>query len=468
MESGAAATKPWREALNQRETAGTVETGYPSSRYSWYVVTVLTLTYAVSFVDRQIMALMIEPIRRDLGISDTQVSLLIGLAFAIFYVLLGMPFGRLADRYSRRVIVASGIAIWCVMTAACGLARNYGQLFLFRLGVGVGEGSLGPAALSLISDYFPKRTRVRAISVYNMGILLGIGLAMVVGGQVITYVSNAPPLHLPVVGELFAWQTVFIIVGLPGLLMAALMMTIREPVRREGLSSEAGRALHLSIAEVARYLLGRWRMYASHCFGLAAVALLAYALFAWIPTMFIRTWGWSIGQIGLTYGTVVLLAAPLSALAAPWLSERLAVGGHRDAQMRAALLLAIMAAASAVAAALAPSPWIAVLLLLPASTGTNAATACALSALMSVTPNQMRAQASAVYYLIVNVVGLTIGPTGVALFTDYVFRDPLALRYSVACVATAAGVFAVVVLSYNLRQFRKALDEAGNWSGVAS
>src|SRR5690606_2043130 len=236
---------------------------------------------------------------------------------------------------------------------------------------------------------------------------------------------------------------------------------------REGLSSDAGNALQLSIADVARYLLGRWRMYGSHFFGLAAVALLAYALFAWIPTMFIRTWGWEIGQIGLTYGVVVLLAAPLSAVAAPWLSERLAVKGYRDAQMRAAFLLGLMASVSAIGAALSPSPWIAVVLLLPASIGTTAATACALGALMSVTPNQMRAQATAVYYLVVNVVGLTIGPTGVALLTDYVFRDPLALRYSIVCISAAAGVFSAVVLFYNLRQFRNSLEEANAWAGTS-
>lgn len=454
--------------VSQHAPDDPTETGYPPSGYSWYVVAILTLTYAVSFVDRQIMALMIEPIRRDLGISDTQVSLLIGLAFAIFYVLLGVPIGRLADRYSRRAIIASGIAIWCAMTAACGLARNYGQLFVFRLGVGIGEGSLGPAALSLISDYFPKRTRTRAIGVYNMGILLGIGLAMIVGGQVITYVSNAPPLHLPMVGELYAWQTVFIVVGLPGLLMAALMLTIREPSRKEGLATEAGSAVHLSLAEVARYLLDRWRMYASHFLGLSAVALLAYALFAWIPSMFIRTWGWSIAEIGLAYGVVVLLAAPLSALVATWLSERLAARGHRDAQMRAALVCAIVAGASAIGAALAPSPWIAVVLLLPASIGTTAATACALGALMIVTPNQMRAQASAIYYLVVNVVGLTIGPTGVALFTDYVFRDPLALRYSVMSISLGAVLFAAALLIYNLRHFRAALAESQTWADVPS
>lgn len=443
------------------------EAAYPPRRYSWYVVSVLTITYAVSFVDRQIMALMIEPIRRDLGISDTQVSLLIGLAFAIFYVMLGIPFGRLADRYSRRAIIASGITIWCVMTAACGLARNYSQLFLFRLGVGVGEASLGPGALSLISDYFPKRERVRAIGVYNMGILLGTGAAMILGGQLITYVMNAPRLTLPVVGELYAWQTVFIVVGLPGLLMAALMLTVREPLRREGLSSGSGGALQLSLLDVAKYLLGRWRMYGSHFVGLAAVALLAYAMFAWIPTMFIRTWGWSIAEIGLAYGVVVLISAPLSALAATWVSERFVAIGYADAQMRGALTWAAVAGISATAAALAPSPWFAVVMLLPASIGTTAATACALGALMIITPNQMRGQASAIYYLVVNVIGLTAGPTGVALFTDYVFGDPLALRYSVACVSLLASLFSIVLLFYNLRQFRNAMAESGDWAEAA-
>lgn len=450
--------------MTQPASEVSAETGYPSSRYSWYVVTILTLTYAVSFVDRQIMALMIEPIRRDLDITDTQISLLIGLAFAIFYVLLGVPIGRLADRYSRRVIIASGITVWCAMTAACGLARNYAQLFVFRLGVGVGEGSLGPAALSIISDYFPKRTRVRAIAVYNMGILLGIGLAMIVGGQVITYVSNSPPLHLPVFGELFAWQTVFIVVGLPGLLMAALVLTIREPERKEGLSVDGAGVTALSLAEVATFLLSRWRMYGSHFFGLAAVALLAYALFAWIPTMFIRTWGWSIAEIGTAYGIVVLLAAPLSALVAAGLSDLLMARGRTDSAMFAALICAVVAGMSAVGAALAPGPWIAIAFLLPASVGTNAATACALSALMTVTPNQMRAQSSAIFYLVVNVIGLTVGPTGVALFTDYVFHDPLALRYSIACVSFLAFLFATGLLFYNIGQFRRAIAESESWS----
>ena len=442
------------------------ESDYPSAVYSWYVVGILTLSYTVSFIDRQIMALMIEPIKRDLGVSDTQVSLLIGLAFAVFYTLLGVPIARLADRHSRRVVIAVGITIWCFMTAMCGLARNYTQLFLGRVGVGVGEAALSPSALSMLSDYFPKRTRGRAVAVYNTGITLGTGLAMIVGGQLVEMISNAPPVLLPVVGELYAWQTMFIIVGLPGLLMAALMITVREPKRRERLPTAEGESPHLALKTVLGFLGSRYRMYGSHFLGMSTVAILAYGLFAWIPTMFIRTWGWSIGDVGLAYGTVTLLAGPLAAVLASVLGERLSARGYEDAQMRAALISIFIGIVGAIGAALSPSPWMAVVMLLPASVGTTAATASGLSALMTVTPNQMRAQASACYYLVVNLLGLTLGPTGIALFTDYVFKDTNALHYSVASVSALAGLFAAVFLTFNLRHYRKAFIESQSWGNA--
>ncbi|MBL8630849.1 MAG: MFS transporter, partial [Rhodospirillaceae bacterium] len=187
---------------------------YPSSTYSWYVVGILTLAYILAFLDRQIMALMVGPIKRDLGISDTEMSLLLGLAFALFYTILGLPIGRWADKGSRRAIIGWGITVWCFMTAACGLARNYTTLFLTRIGVGVGEATLAPSALSLISDYFPKEKRGRAISFYNAGVGLGAALALILGGQIIQYVSAAPPVTLPILGEMYAWQTVFFVVGI--------------------------------------------------------------------------------------------------------------------------------------------------------------------------------------------------------------------------------------------------------------
>ena len=436
---------------------------YPSPAYSWYVVAVLTLTYTVSFIDRQIMSLMIEPIRRDLHISDTQVSLLIGLAFAVFYTVLGIPIARLADRYSRRTIIAVGIAVWCFMTASCGLARNYVQLFLTRVGVGVGEAALSPSALSMMSDYFPKRTRGRAIAVYNTGITLGTGLAMIVGGSLVAHVLASPPVRLPIVGELFAWQTVFLVVGLPGLAMALLMTTVRDPQRREQMAM-AGASTHLSLAAAISYPAGARRS----CTAVTSSACPPSPYWPMDCRPGCRRCScapgrWTIREIGLAYGIVTLAAGPLAVLLASWLAERLQARGYRDAQMRSALICVGIAVLGAIGAALAPGPWVAVAMLVPASIGTTAATANGLSALMTVIPNQLRAQSAALYYLVVNVFGLTLGPTGIALFTDYVFRDTLALRYSVACISVIAGILSAILLSYNLGQYRRAFAESEKW-----
>lgn len=442
---------------------------YPHSQYAWYVAALLTLTYTISFVDRQIMALMIGPIRRDLAINDTQVSLLIGLAFAIFYTLLGLPIARLADRYSRRAIIAIGIFIWCLMTTACGLAQSYLQLFIARIGVGVGEAALSPSALSLISDYFPPGKRGRAIALYTAGISLGSGLAMIIGGQLVALVGNAAPSAWPLFGMLHGWQKIFISVGLPGLLMSVLMITVREPQRRERIAvqASAGKSA-ISFTEVLRFLASRWRLYGSHFVGLSVVAILTYGFLAWVPQLFVRTWGWSIAEIGVTYGIVTLVSGALSVLLVSKLAQRFADRGRTDVYMRVALWSCMLGVIGALLVPLAPSAWLSVLALVPISVGTIAATGAGLTGLMVVTPNEMRAQASAAYYFVVNLLGLIIGPTGIALVTDYVFHDDLMLRYSMLIISVIAGIAAFVLLTYNLAQYRKAIADTAQWrDGVA-
>src|SRR3989338_3649517 len=200
-----------RGSMNNNTTA------YPNPAYAWYVVTVLFIAYTVSYIDRQIMSLLIEPIKQDLQISDTQVSLLQGFAFTIFYTIAGIPLGRLADQKNRRAIISAGILVWCFMTTACGLAKNFGTLFLARIGVGVGEACLSPAAYSIIADYFPKDKRGMPISLYSMGIFFGAGLSFIISGYVIQEVSQAREIILPLIGIVRPWQLSFFIVGLPGL-----------------------------------------------------------------------------------------------------------------------------------------------------------------------------------------------------------------------------------------------------------
>ena len=313
---------------------------YPPTGYAWYVVVILTIAYVFSFLDRQILSLLVEPIKADLGISDTQMSLLQGLAFGIFYTLLGIPIGRLADRRSRRAIIAAGTTIWCLMTAACGLAKNFPQLFLARIGIGIGEAALNPSAFSLISDYFPREKRARPMSFYNMGVSLGAGIAMVLGGQIIAWAFGRPPLVVPLVGELFQWQTVFLVVGLPGLLVAVMMITVKEPSRKDRIALSSGSHAddHLTIRAVANFLWERKSTYGTLFLGMSVVTIIGYGYFSWIPTMFMRTWNWEISEIAFAYGVIILIFGPLGVNFGGWLAERWYRKGRRAAHMRVTLL----------------------------------------------------------------------------------------------------------------------------------
>jgi len=441
---------------------------YPSPVYGWYVVIILTVAYAVSFLDRQILALLVQPIKSDLGINDTQISLLLGLAFAIFYTVLAIPLGRMADHRSRRGMIAIGITVWCLMTAACGLAKNFIQLFIARIGVGVGEATLNPAALSMISDYFPRERRGKAVAFYSLGISLGGGIAMLVGGQVIGYVSNAPAVSLPVVGELAAWQTVLMWVGLPGLVIAVLMGTVKEPVRQDKLqvqdqSDESGDVM--PIGQVIQFLLQRWRTYITLFMGMSVVTIIGYAYMFWIPTMFVRTWGWTIPEISKAYGLVVLAAGPTGVALGGWLGDGLYRRGHRDGHMRATLVGVLILIGFSIAAPLMSSPGWAVAMLFPATVGAAMPSATGAASLMMIVPNQMRAVTAAMYYFVISILGLVLGSTSVALVTDYVFADDTALRYSIVCVVIGSGVLALGFLINNLKHFRESVIEADQWSG---
>lgn len=239
--------------------------------YRWYVVGILSLAYVFSFIDRIIMSLLVEPIRADLGITDTQVSLLSGLAFALFYTFFGIPVALLADRSRRRTLIAAGITFWCFMTAACGLAQNFWQLFAARMGVGAGEATLSPAATSLIGDYFPRHLLGRAVAVYTMGISIGSGIALIMGGKIVAAVTEMGGVTLPIVGELKAWQAAFMLVGLPGLVVAALMFTVKEPQRRQRLQTKP-----VPLAEGFRFIWQHRKTYGAHFFGLSVTTIMAY------------------------------------------------------------------------------------------------------------------------------------------------------------------------------------------------
>jgi len=439
-------------------------------RYAWYATAVLMVAYTFSFLDRQILNLMVGPIEHDLGIGDAQFAILTGGAFGIFYTLMGLPLGWLADRLSRKWIVASGIACWSVMTAACGLAGSFLQLMLTRIGVGVGEATLSPSAYSMLADYFDKARLPRAMSVYTCGIFIGAGTAMMLGGAVVSAVHNTPGSYLGAFGITHAWQAVFMIVGLPGLVLALWLATLREPVRRDhGADSVAVARPSASLADGLRELLAFIVSYPRMCIALflgsALFSILGYTD-AWYPELFIRTWGWSASRSGLVNGASSLIAGPLGLLFAGWYSSRLIAAGRVDACLRLTAWGAVGITLPAVLMPLAPSPTIMALCLLPLKFFVGFPPVLIPSAIQMVAPNRLRGQLGALFLFTVGIIGVSCGPILPALYTDYVFKSHDSLRYSLAWSTGLVGPCAFGVLWLGLRQYRARFQEMAHYAGA--
>lgn len=437
--------------------------GYPSSLSAWTTVVILMVAYVLSFIDRQILNLLVEPIRRDMVISDTQMSLLMGLSFALFYTICGIPLGRLADTRSRRGLIAIGVLFWSAATAACGMAKLYWQFLICRIGVGVGEAALSPAAYSLIADSFPPERRATAISVYSMGVYLGSGIAFLLGGLVIKFASAQGDLVLPVFGEVRPWQLIFLILGAAGVLFTLLMLAVREPVRRG-----VGAGVAVPLTEVGRYIRSNRRTVLCHNFGFAGLAFAGYGSAAWIPSFFIRTYGWDAGQVGIVYGGIVAVFGCLGIVCGGRLADRLVKRGHSDANMRVGLIAALGALPLVVLFPLMGNALWASILLAPTVFFLSMPFGVAPAAIQEIMPNSMRGQASAIYLFVITLIGLGIGPTAVALVTDFVFADDTALRYSLLIVTTLAVLASVVLLWMSLKPYRESLLRLQQWAPAAA
>jgi predicted MFS family arabinose efflux permease len=380
-----------------------------------YALALLTLVYVFNFVDRQILSILLEPIRRDLGVSDTAMGFLTGPAFALFYTLAGIPIARWADRGVRRDIIAIGLALWSGMTALSGLATQYWHLAFARVGVGVGEASCSPAAHSLIADYFPRERRATAMSIYSSGINIGIMAGFVIGGWM---------------SEAFGWRSAFFIVGLPGILVAVIVRTsLREPPRSASASTAS--------FDFIESLKALWslRAFRHVCLGAALASVVGYAFLTWNPAFLERTHGMSRGEIGTWLGLASGLGGALGTLLGGVLADRL---GARDPRWHAWI------------------PSIGRLLSLPClvlfTTQSNSTTALlwfvpaqifgafwfgpVFGLTQGLVPPAMRAFASAVLLFVVNVIGLGLGPQIVGLMSD-AFGARLGadgLRASLLCV----------------------------------
>lgn len=434
-----------------RSAAETRTPAWPSAATSWAWVAVLALAYTSSFIDRQILSLLVDPIRRDLSISDTEFSLLTGLAFALFYATMGLPIGALVDRYPRRLIASVGLLCWSAATLFSGLSRSYGQILAARICVGAGESSLGPSAGSLLADSFPPHRLGRAMSVYMLGAALGAGLALILGGAIISFVEQSPPIVLPYFGMMKPWQTVFLAVGLLGLPLFLLMWVLPEPARRGAGDGAATPAW----SDVAALLRADRGLFAPFLGGAACYAALTMAILSWAPAYFMRVHAMSAGDAGLKMGIATVAGIGAGLLFGAFLSERLLARGRRDGQLLAAAFGVGVAAVAAVAAFLVAAPSGTILLLGVAMCGASMPSGVTVACLQTVSPNRLRGRMTAIYLAATNMIGATLGPLLPALLADYAFGDGQRIGTAIAIVTGTVGLIGAGLFLRAARAFRR-------------
>lgn len=430
-------------------------TPYPERRYAWYVCVLLGLVYILAYMDRYVLALLIEPVKASLGLSDFQIGLLIGPAFVIFFALAGLPIGWLADRKNRTILLTIGIAAWSVLTAACCLARTFWTLFLARVGVGIGETTVTPCAISMLGDYFPKISRPRAVAVFSIGAPVGAGASYVVGGTVYEMISNAPPVVLPVFGELFAWQTAFLIVGLPGLLIAAIVwLTVREPARQETM---AERTEGPTIAEAVAYMRQHLAAYLILFTGVTCNVAIGVASF-WTPALFERSFGWGIAQSGVFIGTVLMIAGVAGTQAGGWLAAHMIKKGKPHGAYYPVFVSGILLVPATILYPLMPTPVLSAVFFAVAIFATTASAATSPSCIIAITPGELRGQAIALFYLVINLLGSMVTPPLLGAITD-AFGDPRDLKYAIVIVSVSFGVVMIGIFWWGFETFKKSAEE---------
>jgi len=426
--------------------------------YQWYVVVICMVAYILSFVDRQILSLMIEPIKQDLMLTDTQFSLLQGLAFSLFYAFMGIPIAALADKKSRIKIISIGIAFWSLATAACGLSKNFIQMFIARLSVGAGEAALSPAFYSIVTDLFPKEKLGRALGLYAIGAFIGSGLAFLIGGYVISLLKNMDMVVLPVIGQLKTWQLTFFIVGLPGVLLALVMiLTVKEPKRKGLKLDQNGQVIQASFKNSIAFIKTHKKTFFCHFIGFSFYTMMLYSLLGWAPAFYMRHFGLDASQTGYILGSIILIANTAGALFCGWLIDYFSKKGYSDAAIRAGMIGCAALVLPSVLFTQVDNMYLSFGLIFIAMFFSTFPIPASAAATQMLTPNQLRAQVSAKFLLISNLIALGVGTTAVALLTDKYFENTLMVGNSISIVNAIAGIIGVFLLFKGCKYYRESI-----------
>lgn len=416
----------------------------------WIVVGLLMLAYTFSFMDRYILNLLVEPMKRDFHLSDTQISALLGFSFALFYATMGIPLGKLADTKSRTGLITIGIGLWSTMTICCGIAKNYTQLFLSRMGIGVGEATLSPSAYSLIVDYFPKRLLATAISVYSLGIYLGSGIAYIVGGKLITLFSQHQYFHIPFVGNIYSWQLVFFLFGIPGLILSLFIWMVREPDRpMENKDSKNSYTGFIS------YLKKDGKVFLLLCAGASVFNIAVYGSSVWMPTFLTRVHHLTIDNVGLFLGISMLVFPSIGVMAGGRIADHYAIKLGITGRIKVMLFATVLFIPANIIYILTSTPELTFVALIPQALLISASVGIGAACIQEIVPAHYRGIASAVFLFSQNFIGMGFGPTCVAALTDYFFCDPQSIGISIAIISVCSLSIAAFIFSKAVTTSRK-------------
>ena len=409
------------------------------SPYAWYVVVLLALAHLVSFIDRFVVSLVLTPLKETFNLTDTQLGLLHGTGFVILYTVAAVPLGRLADVTNRRNLIMVGLAFWSVATAACGLATSFGSLFAARIGVGLGEAALVPAAMSLISVYVRRDQVGRAVSIFTTGASLGKSVALIVGGATLAWLTLRGGLSLPGIGLLPPWAGVFVMAAIPGLTLMIMFLTVKEPPRYDGQQAKP------KLGEAFAYIGQRKYAFATHTIASACVVALVQGIAAWAPTFYSRMFDMTPAAAGVLVGTIFLFIGPGSNLASGWLLDRLQKRGVQGAP---GLVMTVALAAGIPAVILfcfARQLELSILAYVLTTAAIGAGSAPGLAGMQMITPERLRGVVTGLFLSVVTFVAVGFGATLIGSVTDNVFKDPQRLNMSIMTVTVVLGGIGSIV-----------------------
>lgn len=434
-----------------------------NSRFAWYVVGVLMIAYVVSFIDRLILGLLIQPIKASLQVTDTEIGLLAGIGFALFYTVMGVPLARLADSGNRKWLIIIGASLWTAMTAASAFAETYVHLLIARIGVGVGEATLTPAAMSIIADYFTRDRVSRAIGVYSVGVYLGAGLALLGGSAVVQAIAGADLGNTPL-ATFAPWQLAFLMAAIPGIFVVFLMLTVREPPRQELTAKLTDSRKELPLQEVLAFIAANKRLLLSHFVGYGLVGTAVTAYLVWTPEMLRRSYDISIGAAGSIYGVLLVTFGAIGPFVGGWWAQRAAANGKSDAEILISFRAMMLLTPLVVIGPIMPTLIGAIVVLAPIVFLLSLPQGLAPAVLQLISPNRMRGQILSTFVLCAVIFAYTLGPTAVPLAARYIFEDVDALGPAMAVVGGCCIPLGALALAFARSPFAEMM-RAGGRSG---